>query len=111
MPKSLKYDESLHKDQHDANVIFLVVNSIDEAGQENDKAGNNSYDEPAKRKSGNLETSFTRKQDKRHKSKKRKINSLSLSPEIVKRSNKRDKSSQGQGGKKERGSLPHPYLL
>ena len=41
------------------------LNSSDEAGQKNDKAGDNSYDEPAKRVSANLETSSTGKQDKR----------------------------------------------
>ena len=57
MLKSLKDAESLHTDQHDANIISSVVNSSDEAGQKNDKAGNNSYDEPAKRISENVETS------------------------------------------------------
>ena len=33
MSKSLKDTESLHKDQHVTTVIFLAVNSIDEAGQ------------------------------------------------------------------------------
>ena len=82
-------DESLHIDQHDANVISPVLNSSDEVGQENDKAGDNSYDEPAMRVSENLETSSTKKEDKRHKSRKRKRKSLSSSPEIVKRSNKK----------------------
>ena len=53
MSKSLKDAESLHIDQHDANVISPVVNSSDEVGQKNDKAGDNSYDEPAKRVSEN----------------------------------------------------------
>ena len=65
MSKSLKDAESLHTDQHDSNIISSVVNSSDEAGQKNDKAGNNSYDEPAKRISGNVETSSTSKRDKR----------------------------------------------
>ena len=73
----MKDTESLHTDQHDANVISPVVNSSDEAGQENDKAGDNSYDEPAKRVSENLETSSASKQDKRHKSRKRKRNPIS----------------------------------
>ena len=30
---------SLHTDRHDANVISPLVNSSDEAGQKNDKAG------------------------------------------------------------------------
>ena len=81
----MKDAESLHTDQHDANVISPVVNSSDEAGQKNDKAG----DEPARRVSENLETSSTRKEDKRHKSRKRKRNSPSSSPEILKRSNKK----------------------
>ena len=33
MSKSLKDAESLHADQHDANVISHVVNSSDKAGQ------------------------------------------------------------------------------
>ena len=33
MLKSLRDAESLHTDQHDANVISPVVNSSDEAGQ------------------------------------------------------------------------------
>ena len=49
MSKSLKCTESLHTDQHDANVIFLVVNSSDKAGQKNNKAGDKSYDELIKR--------------------------------------------------------------
>ena len=49
MPKSLKYTESLHTDQHDANVIFPVVNSSDRAGQKKNKAGDKSYDELTKR--------------------------------------------------------------
>ena len=64
MSKSLKNTESLHTDQHDGNVISPVVNSSDEAGQKNDKAGDNSYDEPAKRVSESLETFSTSKQDK-----------------------------------------------
>ena len=93
----MKDAESLHTDQHDANVISPVVNSSDEAGQENDKAGDNSYDEPAKRVSENLETSSTKKEYKRHKSRKRKRNSPSSSPEIVKRSNKkRQKKSRSR---------------
>ena len=68
--KSLKDADSLHTDQHDANVISHVVNSSDEAGQENDKAGDNlydgdnSYDEPAKGVSENLEIFSTKKEDK-----------------------------------------------
>ena len=42
MAKSFKDAESLHTDQHDANVISPIVTSSDEAGQENDKAGDNS---------------------------------------------------------------------
>ena len=50
MSQNLKHAESLYTDQHDANVISPVVNnSSDGAGQKNDKAGDNSYDEPAKR--------------------------------------------------------------
>ena len=37
--------ESLHTDQHDAN----VVSSGDDAGRKNDKAGDNSFDKSAKR--------------------------------------------------------------
>ena len=82
MSKSLKDVESLHTDQHDANGISPVVNSSDEAGQLNDEAGDNSYDEPAKRVSENLETSSTKKEDKRHKSRNRKRNPPSSSPEM-----------------------------
>ena len=93
MPKSLKDAESLHADQHDANVISSVVNCSDEAGQKKKKKKmiklDNSCDELAKRVSENLETSSTRKKDKRHKSRKKKINSPSSSPEIVKCSNKK----------------------
>ena len=53
----MKDGESLHTDRHDANVISPLVNSSDEAGQKNDKAGDSSYDETAKRASENLETS------------------------------------------------------
>ena len=89
MLKSLKDADSLHADQLDTNVVSPVVNSTDEAGQKNDKAGDNSYDEPAERVSKNLETSLTSKQDKRHKPMKRKSNSPSSSREVVKRSNKK----------------------
>ena len=64
MSKSLKDGDSLHTDQHDANVISPVVNSSEEEGQENDKAGDNLYDEPAKRVSENLEISSIEKEDK-----------------------------------------------
>ena len=74
MSKSLKDAEPLHTNQHDANIISPLVISSDEAGQKNDKAGVNSY-KPVKRVSENLETSSTRKQDKQHKSRKRKRNS------------------------------------
>ena len=39
MSRSLKDAESLHADQDDANVISPVVNSSDESGQKNEKAG------------------------------------------------------------------------
>ena len=105
MPKSLKDAESLPTDQHNANVISPVVNSSDEALQENDKAGDNSYDEPAKRLSENLETSSTKKEDKRHKSRKRKRNSPSSNPDIVKCSNKkRREKSRSRREKRNRSS-------
>ena len=53
----MKNAESLHTDQHDANVISPVVDSSDEAGQENVKAEDNWYDELAKKVSENIETS------------------------------------------------------
>ena len=109
MSKSLKDAQSLHTDHHDANAISPVVNSSDEAGQENDKAGHNSYDEPVKGVPENLETSSTRKEDKRHKSRKRKINPPSSSPEIVKAPTKRDEKSQGQG--KEKGKVAFLILI
>ena len=59
MSKSLKDAESLPTDQHDVNVISAAVNSSDEAGQKNDRPGDNSYEEPAKRVLENLETSST----------------------------------------------------
>ena len=64
MSQSLKDTESLHKDQRDTNVISSVVNSSDVAEQKNVKARDNSYDEPAKRVSENLEISSTSKQEK-----------------------------------------------
>ena len=64
MSQSLKDAESVHTDQNDANVIFPVVNSSDEVGQNNDKAGDNSCDETAKRASENAETSSTSKEYK-----------------------------------------------
>ena len=109
MSKSLKDAESLHTDQHDPNAISPVVNSSDEAGQKIEQALDNSYDELAKRVSENLETSSKRKQDKQHKSRKRKINSPSSTPEIVKRCNKeRQKKSKSRQEKRKR-SLPHPH--
>ena len=103
MSKSMKDAESLNTDTQDENIISPVVNSSDEAGQKNDKAGDNSYDEPAKRVSANLETSSTRKQDKRLKSRKRKKNSPSLSSETVKCSNKkRRKKSRSRREKRKR---------
>ena len=112
MPKSLKDAESLPTDQHNANVISPVVNSSDEALQENNKTGDNSYDEPAKRVSENLETSSTKKEYKRHKSRKRKRNSPSSSPEIVKRSNKKRRKNS-RSIREKRGCVPHshPYSV
>ena len=74
MSQSLKDAEFLHTDQYDANVISFVINSSDEAGQKNDKTGDNSYNEPAKRVSENPEISSISKQDKRHNLRKRKRN-------------------------------------
>ena len=109
MSRSLKDAESLYTDQHDVNVISPVVNSSDQSGQKNEKAGDKSY-EPAKRALKNLETSSTRKQDKRHKTRKRKIYSPSSSPGVVKRSNKkRPKKSRSRQEKRKRlPSYPHP---
>ena len=61
MWKSLRDSDPLHIDKQDTNVISPVVNSTDEAGQKNDKVGDNSCDEPAKTVSEKLETSSTRK--------------------------------------------------
>ena len=103
MSKSLKDSETLHADQHDAIAISPEINCSDEAGQKNDKAGDNSYNEPTKKVSENLETSSTRKLDKRHKSRKRKRNCPSSSPEIVKRSKKsRSKEVKVKARKKEK---------
>ena len=60
MSHSLNDAESLHTNQHDANVISPVLNSSDDAGQKHDKA---KYPE----------TSSASKQDKRHKPRKRKF--------------------------------------
>ena len=95
MSKSFK--QFLHTDQHDANVISPVVKSSDETGQTNYNNGDNSYDDSAKRVSENLETSSMCKQ------KKRKINSPSSSPEIVKRFNKKTlKEAKVKARKKEK---------
>ena len=111
MSKSLKDSESLSTDQHDANVISPEINCSDEAGQKNDKAVDNSYNEPTKRVSENLETSSTRKLDKRHKSRKRKRNCPSSSPEIMKRSNKkRQKKSRSRREKRKRSPSSSSYL-
>ena len=62
MSQDLKIAESVHTDQHDAyviydaNAIYPVVNSSDEAGRKNDKAGDNLHDESAKRISKNSST-------------------------------------------------------
>ena len=85
----MEHAESVHTDQQNANVICPIVNSSDEAGRENDKAGDNTSDELANRVSENPETYLTSKQDKQHKSGKRKRNSSLSSPEMVKRSNKK----------------------
>ena len=90
MSQILKDAESLHTDQHDANVISPVFSSIDKAGQKNDKA-----------------TFSTSKQDKRHMSKKRKRNSPSASPEIVKLCiKKRRKKSRSKNGRSALSEIP-----
>ena len=100
MSKSFK--QFLDTGQHDANVISPVVKSSDETGQINYNNniiinGDNSYDESAKRVSENLETSSICKQ------KKRKINSPSSSPEIVKSFNKKTlKEAKVKARKKEK---------
>ena len=95
MPEILESDVSLHTDQHDWMVIFPIVNSSDEAGHKDDKAGDNSYDGSAKRVPQNPDTSSTSKRDKRQKTKKRK--------EIVKRSNKKlKKKSRSRQEKRKR---------
>ena len=94
----MKDADSMYTDQHDANAISPVVNSRDEAGQENDKAGGNSYDETTKRVSENQETSSTKKKNKGQNSRKRKRNSPSSSSEIVKCSyKKRRKKLRSRG--------------
>ena len=78
--------------------------------RKNDIAGDNSYDEPGKRVSENLETSSTRKQDKRNKTRKRKITSPSSSPEIVKGFNKkRQKKSKSRQEKRKRSPSSSSY--
>ena len=60
--------------------------------------------------SENLETSPTTKQNKQHKSRKRKINSPSSSPEIVKRSNeKRRKKPSSRREKKKRSPSSYSF--
>ena len=99
MPEILESDVSLHTDQHDLIVIFPIVNSSDEAGHKDDKAGDNSYDGSAKRVPQNPDTSSTSKRDKRQKTKKRKGNFQ----EIVKRSNKKlKKKSRSRQEKRKR---------
>ena len=99
MPEILEGDVSLHTDQHDLIVIFPIVNSSDEAGHKDDKAGDNSYDGSAKRVPQNPDTSSTSKRDKRQKTKKRKRNFQ----EIVKRSNKKlKKKSRSRQEKRKR---------
>ena len=73
MLQSLKDAECLHTDHHDANVISPVVNSIDEAGRKNDKAGDKKNQELTQQVSKIDDASFP-----------------SLSPEI--RKNRRKKS-------------------
>ena len=85
MSKSQKDAESLHADQHELQRWGRV---------KNDKAGDNSYNKPAKMVLENLETSSARKHDKRHKSRKGKINSLSSSPEMKRRRNKTKKETK-----------------
>ena len=70
-------------------LLSLQLTPVIRQGKKNEKAGDNSYDEPAKKVSENLETSATRKQDKQPKSRKIKINCPSSSPEIVTRSSKK----------------------
>ena len=97
-----KYVYSIH-------VISPVINSSNEAGQKNYEAGDKPYDEPAKRVSENLETSSTSKQDKRHKSGKKKINSPSSILEIVKCSNKTRRNKSRSRREKKRKRSPSLY--
>ena len=60
----LKDAESVHTDQHDANVISSAVNSSDNAGQRNNESGDKSYNQSAKWLSENPETSSTIKNNK-----------------------------------------------
>ena len=61
MLQSFKDAEPLHTNQHDVNVISIVVKSSVEEGRKKDKAGDYSYDEPSKKVSENLGTSSTSK--------------------------------------------------
>ena len=89
MSQSLEDAESVHADS--ANVVSPILNSSDEAGKKNDKAGDSTYDKLANRVSENPHTSLTSKEDRPRKSKKRKRNSPSSCPEIVKRSSKKER--------------------
>ena len=93
MSQSLEDAESVHADS--ANVVSPILNSSDEAGQKkNDKAGDSTYDKLANRVSENPHTSLTSKEDRPRKSRKRKRNSPSSCPEIVKRPNKKERKKQ-----------------
>ena len=105
MSKSLKDAESLHTDQQDANIISSVGSSSEEAGQKMIKLKITHMMRQQIGYQKNVETSSTRKQNKRHKSRKRKIVSLSSSPELVKYSNKKSRKNSTSRREKRNRSL------
>ena len=73
-------------------MLFLLhLTPVMRQDKKNDNAGDSTYDKLAKRVSENPHTSLTNKEDRPRKSRKRKINSPSSCPEIVKRPNKKER--------------------
>ena len=75
-------------------LFLLYLTPVMRQGKKNDKAGDSTYDKLANRVSENPHTSLTSKEDRPRKSRKRKRNSLSSCPEIVKRPNKKERKKQ-----------------
>ena len=107
MSKSLKDGESLHTDQHDANVISLIVNSSNGAGQKNDKAGD-TYMMSQQR--GYQKTyKLSQQESKINNTSQEKENKFSfIKLEIVKRSNKK-RLKKSRSRRKKRKRSPSSY--